>query len=93
MSGRSTIDQLKLDLELEGYEPGTPQFDVMLRQRQVEHCVEMKELPSCETCPAYFDCEIIKAHLRDLRYGVEIDQDGPDGGAGAADRSGSGAGG
>jgi hypothetical protein len=87
--GRSTVDQLKLDLELEGYELGTPQFEVMLRQRQVETCVEMKELPSCETCPAYFDCEIIKAHLRDLRYGVEI-SDGPDGGAGTADRGGSG---
>jgi hypothetical protein len=89
---RGLLEQLKLDIELEGHPPDTPQFGALLRQRQVETCVEMKELPSCESCPAYLDCEILKAYLRDLHYGVEIN-DGSDGRTGSADGSDQGAGG
>jgi len=89
---RGLLEQLKLDIELEGYAPDTPQFGVMLRQRQVETCVEMKELPSCESCPAYLECEILKEYLRDLRFGVEIDN-GSDDRTGSPDGSDSGAGG
>jgi hypothetical protein len=69
---------MKLDLEMEGYQPGSPQFEAQLRSKQVLMCQEMQGVPSCDACPAFDNCEIIKAHLRDIRFGVEI-KDGPDG--------------
>ena len=68
---RGKLEELKLALELEGYTPGSPKFQALLRQRQVETCVELKSLSSCNDCPAYFSCEVLKHHLRDITYGVE----------------------
>jgi len=67
------LAELVLALELEGHVPGTPKFEALLRQRKVETCVEMKGLASCNSCPAYFSCELLKHHLRDLNYGVDDD--------------------
>ena len=69
---RTRLEQLRLDLENEGYQPGSPQFEAQLRSKQVEACQELQEVPSCDSCPAFDGCEIIKAHLRDIRFGVEI---------------------
>lgn len=69
---RGVIDQLVIDLEVEGYRPGTPVFDAELRKRQVEACQEMQGVPGCDSCPAYDNCELVKAHLRDIRFGVEV---------------------
>ena len=63
---------------MEGYRSGTPQFEAQLRGRQVEACMEMQGVGSCQECPAFDGCEIIKQHLRDIRYGVETNH-GPDG--------------
>ena len=65
------ITQMSLEVEAQGYTPGTPPFEAMLRQRKVEACQVMQAVPSCNVCPAYENCELIRQHLRDLRYGVE----------------------
>lgn len=71
------LDQLRIQVELEGYEPGTPQYEAVLRKRKVELCMEMKGFAGCDECPAYDSCQIVKEYLRDLHYGVKID--GPPG--------------
>lgn len=75
---RNKLEQLRIDLEMEGYQPGSPQFDAQLLGRQVEACQEMQGVAGCDACPAFDSCEIIKQHLRDIRYGVEI-KNGSDG--------------
>lgn len=66
------LRQIHLDLEMEGHRPGTPVFEAKARERQVLLCQEMQQVPSCQLCPAYSDCEVVKAHLRDIRFGVEV---------------------
>jgi len=68
------LEQLHLAVELEGYTPGTPQFETVLRQRKVEACKDMKGLSSCELCPAFEHCEVLRAHLRDMHFGVPLPQ-------------------
>jgi len=63
------LHQLNRDLELEGYTPGTEQFDIALRERKVGKCQEMQGVPSCNSCPAFMGCELVKAHRRDLAFG------------------------
>jgi hypothetical protein len=55
---------------MEGHKPGTPVFEAKVRQKQVSLCQELQLVPNCLSCPAYDDCEIVKAHLRDIRFGV-----------------------
>jgi len=98
---RGLLDQLKLDTEFEGYAPGSPQFDAVLRKKQVEACMEMKALVGCDECEAYDSCEIVKAYLRDLHFGVEVNNgtagerrttDGSDTGSGGQAGGGAGCG-
>jgi len=55
-----------------GHKPGSVQFDVELRQLRVNKCKEFQVVDSCEECRAFDSCELIKLHLRDLRYGVPV---------------------
>jgi len=64
-------EQLRLEVELEGYDQGSPQYEVVLRQRRVERCQGMRGISSCEMCIARDSCEVLRHHLRDLYYGVE----------------------
>lgn len=66
------LNQLELDTEFEGYVPGTPQYEAVLRQKKVETCQMMKGLAGCDECGAYDGCELVKAYLRDLHYGVAL---------------------
>jgi hypothetical protein len=50
----------------EGYRPGTPQFDFILRKRKVERCQDMRRITACQTCNAYDHCELLKSYMRDL---------------------------
>lgn len=68
---RSRIDDLKDELEAAGYRPGTGPFEAELRKRRVELCMYDKNVASCSECPAFDSCELIKSHLRDLRFGVD----------------------
>jgi hypothetical protein len=63
------LQNIRRDLELEGYKADSEAFEVALRARKVQVCQEMKGLPTCSGCPAYMGCELIKAHRRDIAFG------------------------
>ena len=66
------LDQIRLDVEMQGHPPGSPVFEAKVREQQVAMCQNLQQVPACPMCPAYADCEIVKAHLRDIRFGVEV---------------------
>lgn len=59
------LEELRETLEFEGYVPGTEEFEVRLRERQVWRCRELKGMAGCSNCPAFDWCEIVRAHYRD----------------------------
>jgi hypothetical protein len=66
------LAQTQLEVEAEGFQPGTPQFESKLRQRQVEACQVYQQVPNCSVCPAFDGCDMAKKHLMDIRYGVQV---------------------
>lgn len=67
----AVLKELEREIELEGYKRGTFPFDAELRKRKVVMCKSARSLNSCWDC-AYLDhCELIKQHLRDLRFNTK----------------------
>lgn len=60
------LEDLKLQVELEGYTPGTESFDRELRSRQVDKCKEIRGLVSCNSCVYREECALLKRHLLDM---------------------------
>jgi len=64
------LRQLKSELEFSGLKPGTPVYEETLRERKVDMCKDAQGVGSCWDCRAFDSCELIKAHLMDLKYGI-----------------------
>ncbi len=62
------IRQIEIGLENEGYEPGSFAFEAEKRKRQVGLCKMTREVASCWECKVFDHCELVKQHLRDLRF-------------------------
>lgn len=62
------IEKIKFELELEGFDPESPEFEVALRTRRVRKCQEQKEVMHCKQCGYFQWCELAKEHLRSQRY-------------------------
>ena len=66
MSG--PIKQIERELEAEGFKPNTFPWEAEKRKRQVELCKTLRQVDSCWNCTAFDHCELVKHHLRDLRF-------------------------
>lgn len=64
MASREELELLYA-AEAAGHRPGTPAFDVELRSLRVQMCRDLNSLEHCSSCPRYYECELIKLHLRD----------------------------
>lgn len=62
------LKQIELDLENEGYKPDTFPFKAEKRKRQVELCKATRAVESCWKCSVFDHCELVKHHLRDMRF-------------------------
>jgi len=62
----NVLEQLEVDVELEGHAPGSPGYEVRLRARKVEKCKELQEVTSCTNCRAAFHCNLLVTYRRDL---------------------------
>lgn len=51
----------------EGHTADTPAFERRVRQLQVIKCRTMRGHYSCQECPAFDDCELVKRVLRDKK--------------------------
>jgi hypothetical protein len=54
-------------VEDEGYIPGTPEFEQVVRAKSVEHCQQAHNVRACSACPAYLDCPLSRAHIADIQ--------------------------
>ena len=63
------LNDLKDQLLANGYDEGTPKYEREYRRLKVLKCRELRDLPYCSKCRIYMDCELIKAHLRDVTQG------------------------
>lgn len=61
----STKDQLSYEAELLGTVLGTPAHERMVRKLQVQKCQELNGVRFCSDCVNYYDCELVKQHLKD----------------------------
>lgn len=66
MSRPSTIEALRIQVEMEGLVPGTPPFDRTLRQRQIARCQEIRQT-ICPDCPHNDECRVLQEWLQDQR--------------------------
>lgn len=72
------LKEIEENLRREGMEEGSFPYKAELRKRKVELCKTQKSVDSCWSC-SYFDyCELVKEHLRDLRFHKQIEKE-PDG--------------
>lgn len=62
-----TLQDLSLMVELEGIQPGTPEFEVALRRKKVEHCRELRGVFVCSSCRYFEHCALVREYLRDQR--------------------------
>ncbi len=60
----------RLAVELEGHPPGTPLHEALVVAKKVEACQLQRDLSACSECAHYEPCALVKAHLRNLKYGV-----------------------
>jgi len=58
-------DELSYEAELLGTTLGTPPHERMVRKLQVQKCQELNNVSFCSSCSNYYDCTLVKQHLRD----------------------------
>jgi hypothetical protein len=63
------LELLNEELELEGFTPGTPEFERLLLSRKVHKCQEMQNTIDCPSCRAFIDCETARQYLMTVRFG------------------------
>lgn len=70
MSGNRILEALGVQAEMEGFEPGSQEYEDRLLLLRVQKCMEMQNIESCGSCPRYDYCELVKSALRLRVLGV-----------------------
>lgn len=63
------LTDIKEQLELEGYVPGSPIYDFKLHERRVDLCKDLHRVGSCTECSYFDNCDLVKEFLRKAKYG------------------------
>ncbi len=63
------LQDIEEEVELEGNEPGTPKFKLLVLDRQVRKCQELQRVSLCTDCPAFLGCTLAARHLMEIKYG------------------------
>lgn len=64
-----TLDLIREELELEGFEPGTPEFEHRFLARKVQRCQEMQNVQECANCRAFLECNLARQHMMNVKFG------------------------
>jgi hypothetical protein len=62
------IEGLEEEAELEGYKPGTPEFDQVLLAKRVMKCRELRGHSDCHSCQVFEYCTWARDYLIQLKY-------------------------
>ena len=65
------IENIRIDLDLNGLIKGTQKYEAAFIERRVEKCKELRGESSCFECKAFGECNLIRQHLMNVRYGIE----------------------
>jgi hypothetical protein len=64
-----TLELIREELELEGYNPESPEFDRIFLARKVLKCQEMQHVKDCASCRAFIDCDLARQHMMNVKFG------------------------
>ncbi len=64
-----TLTLIRNEVELEGYVPGTPEYDRIFLERRVQKCQEMQNVKGCPSCKAFWDCSLVRQYTMDKKFG------------------------
>lgn len=64
-----TLELIREEVELEGYEPGTPEYDRVFLARRVRRCQEIQNVVECVECRAFWGCQLAREHMINVKYG------------------------
>lgn len=62
--------QIERDVEVEGTPRESPWFPIRVRERKLRVCQETRGVAKCKDCQHYEPCELVKAHLLDVRFEI-----------------------
>ena len=62
------LEELKIQLELEGYVPDTPKFEFLYLERKVKLCQARHLVTACRGCSYYEDCKLVKQYVACVVY-------------------------
>ncbi len=65
------LDQIRYEVELEGFTPGTEVYERVLLGRRVEKCQELQSVQECVSCRAFLDCGLARKHMLNKQMGGE----------------------
>ena len=60
------MERLKLEVELAGYDPETPDFGREVRLRQVQICQDMRGVATCSACSHQEHCDLFRQYYVDM---------------------------
>jgi len=64
-----TLILIREEIEMEGYVPGTPEFERAFLERRVSKCQEMQNVQGCPSCKAFWDCSLVKQFTMEKTFG------------------------
>jgi hypothetical protein len=68
MKTTEILANLRADVEGDGFEPGTEEFEREYRARKVPICRDLRGVETCYACPHQHDCTLLRDYMRDLAY-------------------------
>jgi hypothetical protein len=63
-----TDKELEQEVEAQGVARDSPYFEPRLREAKLRRCQDRRGVSKCKDCQFYDPCELVKAHLTDVRY-------------------------
>lgn len=64
-----TLEVIREEVELEGYEPDTPEFNRVYLARRVRKCQEIQGVQDCTDCRAFIACGLAREYMISVKYG------------------------
>lgn len=65
------LEQIKTDLETEGFKPGTDQYNYQFLERKVNICQQKHGVSMCGSCPYFEECDLSRSYLLAKFYRIK----------------------
>jgi len=65
-----SLKDIEQEVEVDGTPRDSPFFPIRVRERSLRVCQERRGVSKCKDCPHYEMCELVKAHMTDVKYAI-----------------------